>query len=141
MGADHTKLVASGESATEIAEFLINKYFDGEGADVSIECSGAEASLNCALHATCAGGTVVPVGMGPAEVKLPIISACIRKEVDIRGVFRYVNSYPKAIAMLASGIVDAKPLITHRFRLEDTLKAFETAKTGKGGAVKIIIKC
>ena len=37
--------------------------------------------------------------------------------------------------------VDVKPLITHRFALEQTLDAFETAKTGAGGAIKVMIKC
>lgn len=56
-------------------------------------------------------------------------------------VFRYANCYPKAIAMVASGMVDVKPLITHRFKLEETVKAFETAKTGAGGAIKVMINC
>ena len=37
--------------------------------------------------------------------------------------------------------VDVKPLITHRFSLEQTLEAFETARTGAGGAIKVMIKC
>ena len=71
---------------------------------------------------------------------MPIVNASVR-EVDIRGIFRYANCYPKAISMVASGMVDVKPLITHRFKLEETLKAFETAKTGAGGAIKVMIKC
>lgn len=43
--------------------------------------------------------------------------------------------------MVASGRVDVKPLITHRFQLEQTLQAFETAKTGAGNAIKVMIKC
>ena len=83
-------------------------------------------------------------------------------QVDIRGIFRYANCYPTAIAMVASGKVKAdfnslteeyskpsaqsfqvnvKPLITHRFSLEQTLEAFETARTGAGGAIKVMIKC
>ena len=30
-----------------------------------------------------------------------------------------------------------KPLITHRFTLDQTLDAFETARTGAGGAIKV----
>lgn len=50
-------------------------------------------------------------------------------------------SYPIALAMVASGAVDVKPLITHHFPLENTLDAFETARTGAGGAVKVMIDC
>jgi threonine dehydrogenase-like Zn-dependent dehydrogenase len=41
------------------------------------------------------------------------------------GVFRYCNTYPTAINMIASKVVDVTPLITHRFALEDALEAFE----------------
>jgi len=78
--------------------------------------------------------------MGPAIVKIPVLNAACR-EVDIRGIFRYANCYPKAIAMVAGGKVNVKPLITHRFKLEETMKAFEAAKSGKDGAIKIMIKC
>jgi L-iditol 2-dehydrogenase len=43
------------------------------------------------------------------------------------------------MAMVSSGKVDVKPLITHRFKLEDTLKAFET--TFKGEGIKVMIEC
>jgi len=39
--------------------------------------------------------------------------------------------------MVASGQVDVKPLITHNYQLEETLQAFQRAKTGEGGAIKV----
>ena len=39
--------------------------------------------------------------------------------------------------MVASGSVNVKPLITHTYTLEETLQAFERAKTGEGGAIKV----
>ena len=53
------------------------------------------------------------------------------------GIFRY----PTALAMVASGVSDVKPMITHRFALEQAVEAFETARTGAGGAIKVIIHC
>ena len=43
--------------------------------------------------------------------------------------------------MVASGKVDVKPLVTHRYTLEESLDAFERAKTGSGGAIKVMIRC
>ena len=53
----------------------------------------ALASHHCIIvffQATKSGGTLVVVGMGKPEVKFPIVDALVR-EVDIRGIFRYVN--------------------------------------------------
>jgi len=138
LGADYTFQV-SKKDARSLAEEIAT-LFGGKRPDKTIECSGAEPSIQLAIYATRSGGTIVLVGLGPAEIRLPIVNAAVR-EVDIRGVFRYANCYPVALAMVASGRIDVKPLITHRFKLEDTLKAFETAKTGADNAIKVVIKC
>ncbi|OQR73901.1 sorbitol dehydrogenase-like [Tropilaelaps mercedesae] len=86
------------------------------------------------------GGCVALVGMGPPEIKVPLIDAGV-KEIDIRGVFRYANCYPTAIELISTGRVNVKPLITHRFPLEEAERAFETTQSDAGGAVKVIIDC
>ena len=47
------------------------------------------------------------------------------------------DSYPTALELVASGRVDVKPLITHTYKLEEMLQAFEKAKTGEGGTIKV----
>lgn len=47
------------------------------------------------------------------------------------------NSYPTALELVASGQVNVKPLITHTYKLEEMLQAFERAKTGEGGTIKV----
>ncbi len=49
----------------------------------------------------------------------------------------YIYSYPTALDMVASGKVNVKPLITHTYKLEETIQAFQRAKTGEGGAIKV----
>jgi L-iditol 2-dehydrogenase len=139
LGADHVYKVGIGAKAEDMAED-VKRILGGDGAHVTIECSGVEASIRFGIFSTRSGGCLVLVGLGKPEVTLPIVNAAVR-EVDIRGIFRYANCYSKAIDMVASGKVDVKPLITHRFKLEETVAAFETAKTGAGGAIKVMIKC
>lgn len=135
LGADFPLKVTS-KDPREMAD-KIEECF-GEKPEVAIECSGAPPSVKTAIYATSSGGCVVLVGMGPSEVTLPIMDAAVR-EVDIRGIFRYVNCYPTALNMIASGKVNVKPLITHRFSLEQTMDAFNTTLKGEG--IKVMIKC
>ncbi len=80
------------------------------------------------------------VGMGVPEPKLPIVDGLVR-EVDIRGVFRYCNDYPAALALVSNGNADVKKLITHHFDITETAEAFNTARHGLGGAIKVMIHC
>jgi len=137
LGADHTVLVTSRDALA--VSKLIEETL-GCRPDTTIECSGAEPSTQTAIYATKSGGVVVLVGLGASIASLPIVDAAVR-EVDIRGIFRYANCYQAALGLIASGKVNVKPLITHRFSLEETLNAFETAKTGAGGAIKVMIDC
>ncbi|OXA62607.1 Sorbitol dehydrogenase [Folsomia candida] len=138
LGADLVLKVDPSASGQDLA--LQVEQTLGVMPNISIECSGAESSIRLAILSTISGGCVLLVGLGAPEVKLPVVNAAVR-EVDIRGVFRYANCYPAALALVATGKVDVKKLITHRFKLEETLQAFETAKTGAGGAIKVMISC
>jgi len=141
MGADAVYQVEAGKTAEETANEIVKTAFkDGRRPDVTIECSGAEASIKAAVYATMPGGTVVLVGIGPTEVKVPTVIASTR-EVDIVGVFRYVNCYPAAISMISSGKINVKPLVTNRFHITDSVDAFEASRTARDGAIKVMIKC
>jgi len=68
------------------------------------------------------------VGMG-TPIQTLQMSAAHLKEVDIIGIFRYANTYPTGIKILASGVLPSlDDMITHRFRgLDQVREAFELA--------------
>jgi L-iditol 2-dehydrogenase len=137
MGADHTILV--GKTTPEEVGKKVHEAL-GCPPDITLECSGAGPSITTGILATKSGGVLMLVGLGAPTNELPIINAAVR-EVDIRGVFRYANCYPLALELVASGKVNVKPLVTHRFKLEETVAAYEAAKIQADGAMKIIITC
>jgi len=105
--------------------------------DVSIDCTGAESAVRAAIEFTKPGGSVVLVGLGPDEMKLPIVKAGI-KELNLLGIFRYANTYPIAVKLLESRKVDVKPLITHHFSLESIQSAFEKSQSDE--AIKVMVQ-
>ncbi|NP_001086483.1 sorbitol dehydrogenase L homeolog isoform X1 [Xenopus laevis] len=135
LGADFVVQVA-----TEPPEVIARKVEEllGTMPEITIECTGAESCIQAGIYATRSGGTLILVGLGPAMVNVPIVNAAVR-EVDIRGIFRYCNTWPMAISMLSSKRVNVAPLVTHRFPLEKAVEAFETTKKGVG--VKVMLKC
>uniref|UniRef100_A0A8C5SJ43 Sorbitol dehydrogenase n=1 Tax=Laticauda laticaudata TaxID=8630 RepID=A0A8C5SJ43_LATLA len=135
IGADST-IQVKGQSPEVLARMVESLL--GCMPDITLECTGAESCIQTGIYATRSGGTLVLVGLGPEMVTLPIVNAAVR-EVDIRGIFRYCNTWPMAIAMLASKKINVQPLVTHRFPLEKAVEAFEATKKGIG--IKIMLKC
>lgn len=134
MGATHTINVAEQDPSDEIS-----KITNGKGVDVAWETAGNPAALQSALSSLRRGGRLAIVGL-PAQNEIPLnIPFIADNEVDIYGIFRYANTYPKGINFLSSGIVDAKKLVTDRYRLEDTMEAMERALNHKNECLKIVV--
>ncbi|KAF2666755.1 GroES-like protein [Microthyrium microscopicum] len=98
--------------------------------DAVFECTGAQASMQTAIFAAKSGGKVMVIGMGSPNQHIPITEVGMR-EVDLIGVFRYANAYPKAVELISSPCGDGPnfgSLITHRTRgFGEIDKAFELA--------------
>ena len=131
-GADATTDASSVDATRELAESV-------GGFHVAIDCSGAESAVRDAIAATRSGGKVVLVGMGADELTLPIVESATR-EVDLLGVFRYANTYPTALSMVASRRVDVASLITDRYPLEEVQEAFRVAGSPSGATTKVVVE-
>lgn len=138
LGATQTLVVPKNINEADLVKLVHEKL--GSAPDITIDCSGAQATNRLAILATKSGGCVVIVGCGPPDVTVPLINGLAR-EIDIRGVFRYCNDYPAALALVASGKIPVKKLITHHFDITQTKEAFDTARYNRDGAIKVMIHC
>jgi L-iditol 2-dehydrogenase len=121
-GADLAVNVSEGD-----LEAAVDDFTDGVGADVVVEASGAVSSVASTLDVVRRGGTVVLVGLADeAEVPFDALEI-VDNELDVRGSFRYKNTYPAAVDLLADGAVDVAGLVDFEAPLADLDAAFQRA--------------
>ncbi|HZL50479.1 MAG TPA: NAD(P)-dependent alcohol dehydrogenase [Terracidiphilus sp.] len=125
--------IRTGSLAARVAELTA-----GWGADVVFEASGSPKAFEGIFDLLAPAGTLVLVGMPPAAVVFDVVAAQA-KEARIETIFRYANVYPKAVALLASGKVDLKPLISASFSFGQSIAAFERAAEGRPADIKLQI--
>ncbi len=106
---------------------------------VALECTGVESSVASAIWAVKFGGKVFVIGVGKPEMQIPFMRLSTQ-EVDLQFQYRYANTWPRAIRLVQSGVVDLQRLVTHRFDIEDAVSAFNTAADPKTGAIKVQIQ-
>ncbi|MGA1804544.1 NAD(P)-dependent alcohol dehydrogenase [Rhizobium sp. HT1-10] len=116
----------------------LNRLTDGWGADVVFECSGSPKAWETIMELPRPGGCIVAVGLPVAPVAIDV-SIATTKEVRIETVFRYAHQYDRAIALIGSGRVDLKPLISETFGFEQSIQAFDRAAEGRPSDVKLQI--
>ena len=109
-----------------------------EGVDLVFEASGNPEVIAGMIRFIRPAGRAVMIGMPPAPAAYDVVAAQV-KEIEMRHIFRYRNMYPRTIAMIASGSMSVKPLITHRYSFSDAIAGFEFAAGLPEDAIKIMI--
>lgn len=107
-------------------------------ADVLIECSGQPAALSDGIRSLRPAGRAVAVGLGPGEEGTIPLAFLQTREIVLTGVFRYANTYPAAIALVAAGRVDLDAIVTGHYSLADTEAALQASRQDPG-RVKAVV--
>lgn len=100
----------------------------GIQADVLLECSGQQQALTEGLRSLRPAGMAVVVGMNSGEELRVPMSFIQNREITVTGTFRYANTYADAIALVASGHIDMRSLVTGRYPLEAAEQALQATK-------------
>jgi len=136
--AEFGAITVNSKEKDFVAEVM--KETNGAGADVVIDCAGFSATMQQAV--ACAGNnaTVVLVGLGGDHLDGIPIEPLSCKELTIKSIFRYRNLYPTAINAVSAGLIPIKDIVSHRFKFEESDKAFATCLKDIKNVVKGVIE-
>lgn len=111
----------------------------GRSVDVSFEAAGVAETPDQAARMTRPGGKVVVVGIPVEDQMVMTASEVRRKGLTIKLVRRMKHTYPRAIRMVTTGMVNLRILATHRFSLDHIVEAFELVAAREDGVLRAII--
>ncbi|MBE3590727.1 MAG: alcohol dehydrogenase catalytic domain-containing protein [Firmicutes bacterium] len=151
LGAARVVMVGSGERLRRSAPYATwtvdyraedpvarVRELTGGGAHVSIDCAGTKDSIEQAVAMTRKGGRVVFTGVPHQPAELPM-QKIVLEELDLYGVRANRNTCEESIALMETGRIDVKGLITHHFPLTEYRRAYEVFTQRIDGALKVIV--
>ena len=125
-------------SANEDTVAQILQRTGGVGVDVAMEAVGRKETVNAAIASVRKGGTVVLVGNISPEATLPL-QKVVTRQIRLQGSCASAGEYPEAIALMASGAIRVKPLITAIAPLADGPQWFERLYAREPNLLKVVL--
>lgn len=147
---EHKLKIAKKLGAYEIinsGKVDVAEYFKEHGkVDFAFETAGVNFLQAQIIELVNKHGKVVYIGTAHGDVKLPAKSfeQILRSEIFVTGSWMsYSAPFPgsewtAAAEYLAAGKIKTEELISHRFKLSDGIKAFETLTDRSSGAIKVM---
>ena len=112
---------------------------EGQGADALFDTSGVRAVIEAAPDLMRKGGAIAIVGLPADDSVTYRMLKIVDRELSIHGVFRYANTYPAAVALVASGLFPVDDVVTDHFPIDDAVAGFRTALDAKDRAIKVMV--
>jgi 2-desacetyl-2-hydroxyethyl bacteriochlorophyllide A dehydrogenase len=110
---------------------------DGRGVDAAIDAVGHPDALELACRVTRKAGTVVAVGVYAERVQVHMGIVWIKALTLRTGRANVIGHVDRVLAMMAGGVLDPTPLVTHHMRLADASEAY--AVYDRREALKIVM--
>jgi alcohol dehydrogenase len=137
MGADHCVDFKKGDPVDEIMRLT-----DGRGVDVAIEALGTQATFEAALRVLRPGGTLSSLGVYSTDLKIPL-GPFAAGLADTKIVTTLCpggkERMRRLMSIVASGRVDLRSMVTHRFKLDDIGAAYDLFGHQRDGVLKVAI--
>lgn len=109
------------------------------GVDVAYEAAGAQQTFTSALEAIKKGGQLMIIAAYAQPVTLDV-NSILTKEVTIKTSLAYRHIFPEVIAMISSGRLDVKPVITRQIKLDNIVEEGLELLVKDKSQAKILVK-
>jgi threonine dehydrogenase-like Zn-dependent dehydrogenase len=137
MGAD---TVINLKNTNPVEEIM--RLTQGRGVDVAIEALGKQETFESCLRVLRPAGTLSSLGVYSKGLHIPldafdaglgdhkiVTTLCPGGKERMR----------RLMTVVTSGKVDLKPMVTHRFKLNEIIEAYELFASQKDGVLKVAI--
>jgi threonine dehydrogenase-like Zn-dependent dehydrogenase len=128
------------DSRHEDAVRVILEETQQMGVDHAFEAVGLETTLVQSLNAVNKGGVVTLLGIFEELQAMIPVNLFIQREITLSGSQGYNWDFPDSLKLLERGIIDLKPLISHRLPLERLSNGFEILLAPDSDAIKVLIE-
>lgn len=120
----------------------VREILGGELPEIVIECVGHyDQAMDLCIELCAQAGRILCFGVPPETVTMRWRDIVI-KNLTIHGSMNpdFERDFPLAMRWIGEGRVNVKPLITHRFPLEQIQEAFEVFRDKRDGAQKVLVE-
>ncbi|ESO84227.1 hypothetical protein LOTGIDRAFT_184303 [Lottia gigantea] len=127
-------------SGRENLKDFVYKFTNGVGIGRLCECSGASSMVNSSFSMLRKGGHIVMVGLPKEPLHVEnVLTDIVFKALTLKTVHgrRVYHTWEKIEKLVADGIIDVSPIITHKYKMSEYEEAFKTLFSGK--ACKIVM--
>ncbi len=108
------------------------------GFDVVVDCTGVPAVVEHMFTHVRNNGKLLFFGVNPADARVAISPFDVyQRDLEILGSFALRYTFHDAFALLESGAIDVRPLLSDRFPIERFPEALELASSGEALKVQI----
>lgn len=137
LGADH---VVNYREVDPVDALL--RITDGRDVDVAIEALGVQSTFEACLRVLRPGGRLSSLGVYSSYLRIPLsaIAAGLGDHTIVTTLCPGGKERMRRLmAVIESGRIDLKQLVTHRFQLDDIENAYELFANQRDGVLKVAI--
>ena len=116
----------------------INEITNGVGAQLVMECTGANPCIRQTLDIVSNAGRITFTGWPSKETSLPT-DMITKKEVDIRGARTSAGEFEEAIELINSGKVDIRRILTKVVSMDEAPETIRDIEKNPGNYLKVVV--